>query len=91
MNKETLAIRLQGERSKNAEHSAPIYLTSSFVFEDAEDMRAQFAEEKEGHIYSRYANPNVDWKARKQVGPQRLEWQLCLLLWQHCYNKMITL
>lgn len=60
MNKETLAIRLQGERSKNAEHSAPIYLTSSFVFEDAEDMRAQFAEEKEGHIYSRYANPNVD-------------------------------
>lgn len=56
---ETLAIRTQTERSSNHEHSAPLYMTSSYVFEDAEDMRAQFAEEKEGHIYSRYANPNV--------------------------------
>ncbi|MFT5942488.1 MAG: O-succinylhomoserine sulfhydrylase, partial [Sediminicola sp.] len=36
----------------------PMYLTSSFVFEDAEDMRASFAEEKERNIYSRYSNPN---------------------------------
>ncbi|XP_020909480.1 uncharacterized protein LOC110247391, partial [Exaiptasia diaphana] len=57
---ETIAIRTQTERSENNEHSAPIYLTSSYVFEDAEDMRSQFAEEKEGHIYSRYANPNTD-------------------------------
>lgn len=57
---ETIAIRTQTERSGNNEHSAPIYLTSSYVFEDAEDMRSQFAEEKEGHIYSRYANPNTD-------------------------------
>lgn len=35
-----------------------MYLTSSFVFEDAEDMRASFAEEKDRNIYSRYANPN---------------------------------
>ncbi|MCR9173079.1 MAG: O-succinylhomoserine sulfhydrylase [bacterium] len=59
-NAETQAIRLQHERSKNNEHSVPIYLTSSYVFEDAEDMRSQFAEEKEGHVYSRYANPNVE-------------------------------
>lgn len=57
---ETQAIRLQHERSENKEHSVPLYLTSSYVFDDAEDMRAQFAEEKEGHVYSRYANPNVD-------------------------------
>ncbi|TNF00494.1 MAG: aminotransferase class I/II-fold pyridoxal phosphate-dependent enzyme [Bacteroidetes bacterium] len=55
----TKLIRLQTERSENNEHSAPIYLTSSYVFEDAEDMRLQFEEEREGHIYSRYANPNV--------------------------------
>lgn len=55
---ETLAIRTQAERSTNGEHSAPIYATSSFLFEDAEDARAQFAEEKEGNIYSRYSNPN---------------------------------
>ncbi len=55
---ETNAIRTQIERSEFLEHSSPIYLTSSFVFEDAEDMRASFAEEKERNIYSRYSNPN---------------------------------
>lgn len=60
MKKATQAIRIQHERSSSGEHSVPLYLTSSFVFDDAEDMRAQFSEEKEGHIYSRYANPNVD-------------------------------
>ncbi len=55
---ETLAIRAQAKRSSNGEHSVPIYATSSFMFEDAEDARAQFAEEKEGNIYSRYSNPN---------------------------------
>jgi O-succinylhomoserine sulfhydrylase len=59
MEKETLATRLQNERTKHHEHSVPLYLTSSYVFDDAEDMRAQFADEKEGEIYSRYANPNV--------------------------------
>ena len=55
---ETDAIRTQSERTQNLEHSVPLYLTSSFVFEDAEDMRASFAEEKERNIYSRYSNPN---------------------------------
>ncbi len=55
---ETNAIRTQLARSQNLEHSVPMYLTSSFVFEDAEDMRASFAEEKERNIYSRYSNPN---------------------------------
>lgn len=59
MEKETQAIRIQNRRSQHNEHAVPLYLTSSYVFEDAEDMRAQFAEEKEGEIYSRYANPNV--------------------------------
>lgn len=56
---ETKAIRTQLERSQFLEHSSPMYLTSSFVFDDAEDMRASFAEEKERNIYSRYANPNT--------------------------------
>jgi len=56
---ETIAIRTQSERSNSNEHSVPLYLTSSYVFEGAEDMRSQFAEETPGHIYSRYANPNV--------------------------------
>ncbi|WP_297761019.1 aminotransferase class I/II-fold pyridoxal phosphate-dependent enzyme [uncultured Muriicola sp.] len=55
---ETEAIRTQMERSSFLEHSSPIYMSSSFVFEDAEDMRASFAEEKDRNIYSRYANPN---------------------------------
>ncbi len=55
---ETEAIRTQIERSQFLEHSNPIYMTSSFVFEDAEDMRASFAEEKDRNVYSRYSNPN---------------------------------
>nr|WP_297916597.1 aminotransferase class I/II-fold pyridoxal phosphate-dependent enzyme [uncultured Allomuricauda sp.] len=55
---ETEAVRTQLERTQFLEHSVPLYLTSSFVFEDAEDMRASFAEEKERNIYSRYSNPN---------------------------------
>ncbi len=56
---ETEAIRTQLERSQFLEHSSPVYLTSSFVFEDAEDMRASFAEEKDRNVYSRYSNPNT--------------------------------
>ncbi|WP_179374807.1 trans-sulfuration enzyme family protein [Winogradskyella wichelsiae] len=55
---ETEAIRTQIERSQYLEHSSPLYLTSSYVFEDAEDMRASFADEKQRNIYSRYSNPN---------------------------------
>lgn len=55
---ETLAVRTQTERTQFGEHSTPLYLTSSFVFDDAEDMRASFAEEKEKNLYSRFSNPN---------------------------------
>ena len=56
---ETQAVRIQTERSQFSEHSTPLYLTSSFVFEDAEDMRASFAEEKQRNLYSRFSNPNT--------------------------------
>ena len=56
---ETQAIRTQLERSQFQEHSVPLYLTSSFVFQDAEDMRASFSEEKDRNIYSRFSNPNT--------------------------------
>jgi len=59
MNFETLAIRLQTERTQHREHSTPIFPTSSFVFDDAEQMRAMFADEQEGNIYSRFTNPSV--------------------------------
>lgn len=56
---ETQSIRTQIKRSHHGEHSAPLYLTSSFVFEDAEQMRARFANEEPGNIYSRFSNPNT--------------------------------
>ena len=58
-NFETAAIRTQLERSQFQEHSTPMYVTSSFVFDDAEDMRASFSEEKDRNIYSRFSNPNT--------------------------------
>ncbi len=55
---ETQAIASQLERTSNNENSVPLYLTSSFIFDTADDMRAAFADEKEAYIYSRYSNPN---------------------------------
>jgi len=57
---ETEAIRTQSETTQFSEHSVPLYLTSGFVFDDAEEMRASFAEEKQRDLYSRYSNPNVN-------------------------------
>lgn len=56
---ETQAIRNQTERTQYSEHSTPLFVTSSFVFDDAEDMRASFAEEKQRNLYSRFTNPNT--------------------------------
>lgn len=56
---ETIAIRKQTERSQHKEHSTPIFPTSSFVFDDGEEMRAAFAEEIDANVYSRYSNPSV--------------------------------
>ena len=64
---ETLAIRTQTARSDEREHSTPLYLTSSFVFDDAEQARALFADEVAGNIYSRYSNPNTDEFVRKMA------------------------
>ncbi len=55
---ETLAIRIQTALTAEKEHSTPMFPTSSFVFDDAEQMRAVFADEEEGNIYSRFTNPN---------------------------------
>ncbi|MEX2235634.1 MAG: aminotransferase class I/II-fold pyridoxal phosphate-dependent enzyme, partial [Cyclobacteriaceae bacterium] len=57
---ETDAIRGQADRTDFREHSVPLYLTSSFVFDDAEQARAMFADEIPGNIYSRYSNPNTN-------------------------------
>ena len=57
-NFETDAIRAQSDRTPFREHSVPIYLTSSFEFEDAEQARALFADEIQGNIYTRFSNPN---------------------------------
>ncbi len=54
---ETNAIRIQNERHER-EHSVPIFFTSSFTFDDAEQARALFADEVSGNIYTRFSNPN---------------------------------
>ena len=59
MKEQSKLIRKQAARSQNREHSVPLYLTSSFIFDDAEQGRAVFADEVKGNIYSRYSNPNT--------------------------------
>ena len=70
---ETDAIRGQIDRTQYGEHSTPLYLTSSFIFDDAEDMRASFAEEKEKNLYSRFTNPNTTELINKVVAMEGAE------------------
>jgi O-succinylhomoserine sulfhydrylase len=55
----TQAIRIRADQTPEKEHSSPLFLTSSFCYDDAEEMRAVFADEKEAYIYSRFSNPTV--------------------------------
>jgi O-succinylhomoserine sulfhydrylase len=55
----TKVIRTRTDRTNEMEHSSPLYLTSSFCFDNAEEMRAAFADETDDNIYSRFSNPNV--------------------------------
>ncbi|MBN2482026.1 MAG: aminotransferase class I/II-fold pyridoxal phosphate-dependent enzyme [Bacteroidales bacterium] len=57
---ETHAVRRQAKKSLHKEHSVPVFETSSFIFDTAEEAQAVFAEEREGNIYTRYSNPNSD-------------------------------
>lgn len=72
-NFETEAIRTQIERSNFQEHTSAMYITSSFVFDDAEDMRASFTEEKIRNIYSRFSNPNTTEFVEKVVKMEEAE------------------
>jgi O-succinylhomoserine sulfhydrylase len=56
---ETLAVRAGIRRSQFNEHAEALYLTSSFVFENAAQAAARFADEEPGFVYGRFSNPTV--------------------------------
>ena len=56
---ETWAIRGGIDRSDEGEHSELMYLTSSYIFDNAEQAAARFSGDEEGNVYSRYTNPTV--------------------------------
>jgi O-succinylhomoserine sulfhydrylase len=60
MDRISKVIRTQIERTGEKEHASPLFLTSSFCYDDAEEMRAAFADEIERNIYSRFSNPNIE-------------------------------
>jgi O-succinylhomoserine sulfhydrylase len=58
---ETRAIRIQTEKTNQKEHATPLFLTSSFTYDSAEQMAAAFADDNlDINIYSRFSNPTVD-------------------------------
>jgi len=57
---ETKSIREGYKTSQEQEHSAAIFLTSSFVFDSAEQAAQRFAKEEQGNVYSRFTNPTVE-------------------------------
>ncbi|GAA4455790.1 trans-sulfuration enzyme family protein [Rurimicrobium arvi] len=73
MQKITRAIRIQTPRTAEMEHSTPLFLTSSFCFDGAEEMRAAFADETDDNIYSRFSNPSVQEFTDKMVALEGAE------------------
>lgn len=73
MKPSTKAIRIQTDRTNEMEHSTPLFLTSSFCFENAEDMRAAFADETDDNIYSRFSNPGVQEFVNKMAALEGAE------------------
>jgi len=69
----TEAIRIQTERTNEMEHSTPLFLTSSFCFDDAGEMRAAFADETDDNIYSRFSNPNTHEFVQKMMALEGAE------------------
>ena len=57
---DTLAVRAGIERSQFNEHAEALYLTSSFVFDNAAQAAARFCDLEEGNVYSRFTNPTVE-------------------------------
>lgn len=58
---ETKAIRIQTNQTEQKEHATPLFLTSSFTYDSAEEMAAAFADDSlDVNIYSRFSNPTVD-------------------------------
>ena len=56
---ETLAIRTQMTQTQQKEHAAPLFLTSSFTFDSAEEGAELFLGNRQGNLYSRFSNPNT--------------------------------
>ncbi len=56
---DTLAVRAGIERSQFNEHSEALYLTSSFVFDNAAQAAARFSNAEPGNVYARFTNPTV--------------------------------
>ena len=57
---DTKAIREGYRTTQEQEHSEAIFLTSSFVFDSAEQAASRFSKEEPGNIYARFTNPTVD-------------------------------
>lgn len=71
---ETRAVRIQTKKTAQKEHATPLFLTSSFTYDSAEDMAAAFADDMlDVNIYSRFSNPSVDEFIEKIVSLEMAE------------------
>src|SRR3954469_24240912 len=55
----TQSVRAGQVRSQFNEHAEALYLTSSFVFDNAAQAAARFSGGEEGMVFSRFTNPTV--------------------------------
>ncbi|HQX73847.1 MAG TPA: PLP-dependent aspartate aminotransferase family protein [Chitinophagaceae bacterium] len=55
----SLAVHAGHKQDPNYAHLVPIYASSTYVFDDAEQGMRRFSGKEEGYIYSRWGNPTI--------------------------------
>ena len=85
LNFDTIAIREGYQTTAEQEHSEAIFMTSSFVFDSAEQAAKRFSKEEPGNIYARFTNPTVGAFERKLAALEGAQACVATLLWYGCY------
>lgn len=72
----SLAVHGGHQQDPMYAHQVPIYASSTYVFDDAEQGMRRFSGQEEGYIYSRWGNPTMTEAEEKIVAMETFEMPL---------------
>ena len=59
------AVHAGHEQDPNYAHQVPIYASSTYVYDNAEQGMRRFSGQEKGYIYSRWGNPTINEAEQK--------------------------